>query len=637
MSSPPQTMMNNIRMHRTEIRRMCAWLYGFYLIITILISLQFYYQIHFMLHGLLIFVPFAVIGLQLQQPISLHHINQFHLDKKLQNELLCIGAFHLIFNNCFYYFNCSEQHNSLIVFQFIVTLAYLLLLMFQIISESLAPPKTPNQNPHKRSMIQQIKMKSKQEHKQKRNKPNTNTRQSKRQHKELQQKCEKMSKKYETIQVLLQRKSSTFDTLRAKLTKSHHKNAKLKDEINSLKLKISQIKQQNAIEHKQTTAQMNQMRDKYDTKHDILTVCKDENKGLKTQIDGLKLEMKQFKQIKHKYKERMNEFETKYDTNQQLIAIYKEKNDALNDENNALKERMTRIETESKQMEIKMRDVVQANKYYQDVLSTMTAIKNETETATKCIEKEEKMSAEELNVLVCKQRGWKAVICDINRRSFAGFKRNPFSQTELNQWWQWMSTSNQIEWNRPNGFPRECAWFVSSECQCCYRYSNTLWRPNVFPEWFNAMTQRVLDQTGLHFEYPPNSCNVNWYNDGTDSVGWHSDDEALFDSSRQDTLIISLSLGQHRRFEVKLKDDDKESDLSDEIKDIVLYSGDLMTMEGLFQKHYLHRVPKQYDIANCKARINCTWRWIKNHYKNRDQCNATQSGPGRVGQNNKNV
>eukprot|EP01083_Nonionella_stella_P302344 1042063_1 len=241
--------------------------------------------------------------------------------------------------------------------------------------------------------------------------------------------------------------------------------------------------------------------------------------------------------------------------------------------------------------------------------------------------------------VVCNQKdnGWSTIINDNARRSYAGFKRNPFSASELDEWWKLFTTSAEIKWNRPIGLPRKCAWLVSSECQCCYRYSNTLWAPNAFPEWFKAITSRVLEETGLHFEFAPNSCNVNWYKDGNDSVGWHSDDEALFDSSRQDTLIISLSLGQHRRFEVKLKDDDKESDLSDEIKDIVLYSGDLMTMEGLFQKHYLHRVPKQYDIANCKARINCTWRWIKNHYKNRDQCNATQSGAGRVGQNNKNV
>eukprot|EP01083_Nonionella_stella_P238517 835759_1 len=121
-------------------------------------------------------------------------INQFHLDKNQQNELLYIGASHLAFNNSFYYFYCneSEQHKPLIELQFIVTVIYLLSLsLLHIISESLVPSKTPNQST---IMTQQIKMKSKQDHKQKRNKPNTNTRQSKRRSKELQQKYEKMSK-----------------------------------------------------------------------------------------------------------------------------------------------------------------------------------------------------------------------------------------------------------------------------------------------------------------------------------------------------------------------------------------------------------------------------------------------------------
>eukprot|EP01083_Nonionella_stella_P047086 126052_1 len=356
MSASPQTMMNNIRMHRAEIHRMCTWLYGFYLIITILISLQFYYQIHFLLHGLLVFVPISLRNIT---------INQFHLDKNQQNELLYIGASHLAFNNSFYYFYCneSEQHKPLIELQFIVTVIYLLSLsLLHIISESLVPSKTPNQST---IMTQQIKMKSKQDHKQKRNKPNTNTRQSKRRSKELQQKYEKMSKKYETVQVLLQRKSSTFDTLRAKLTKSHHKNAKLKDEINHLKLKNAKLKDENAIERNQMAGEMKQLQNKYETNQHILTVCKEENKELKTQIDGLKLEMKQ---IKHRNKQRMTEFETKYDTKQQLIAALFEKNYALNGENNALKQLMNRIDTEYQQMEVKMRGMIQANihKEYQD-------------------------------------------------------------------------------------------------------------------------------------------------------------------------------------------------------------------------------------------------------------------------------
>ena len=136
----------------------------------------------------------------------------------------------------------------------------------------------------------------------------------------------------------------------------------------------------------------------------------------------------------------------------------------------------------------------------------------------------------------------------------------------------------------------------------------TKWKPIVFPEWFLKITKRVLDETGLDFEHFPNSCNVNWYENGADSVGWHSDNESLFQSKEDDTLILSLSLGQSRKFEVKLMEH-RDDGPSAEIKQIVLHHGDIMTMEGLFQKYYVHRVPKAYGVG--KPRINLTWRWIK--------------------------
>ena len=132
----------------------------------------------------------------------------------------------------------------------------------------------------------------------------------------------------------------------------------------------------------------------------------------------------------------------------------------------------------------------------------------------------------------------------------------------------------------------------------------------------------------------PNSYD-NWYESGR-FVGWHSDDESLFQSKYEDCLIIGLSLGQSRKFEIKLMDDDfimddgtEEVDPTVEVKQIVLHNGDLMTMEGLFQKYYVHRVPKSYDIE--EPRINFTWRWIKKHYFYRDNCRLySHRGPGDI-------
>jgi len=92
------------------------------------------------------------------------------------------------------------------------------------------------------------------------------------------------------------------------------------------------------------------------------------------------------------------------------------------------------------------------------------------------------------------------------------------------------------------------------------------------------------------------------------SVGWHSDDESLFQGKFRDIQIISLSFGQKRRFELRLN---WPEDGEDRYKRIMLGGGDLMTMEGMTQRHFQHRVPKEDHSEG--PRINLTWRWVLKH------------------------
>merc|ERR1712060_943368 len=50
----------------------------------------------------------------------------------------------------------------------------------------------------------------------------------------------------------------------------------------------------------------------------------------------------------------------------------------------------------------------------------------------------------------------------------------------------------------------------------------------------------------------PNSCNLNLYTGGDMSVGWHADDEQLFQGKSRDCRILSLSLGATRSFDLRL-------------------------------------------------------------------------------------
>merc|ERR1712226_503664 len=87
----------------------------------------------------------------------------------------------------------------------------------------------------------------------------------------------------------------------------------------------------------------------------------------------------------------------------------------------------------------------------------------------------------------------------------------------------------------------------------------------------------------------PNSCNLNCYADGTDTIGWHADDEDLFQGRHDHCRIVSLSLGAERTFEVRPIGGEEGASASCRLR---LKSGDLCTMEGYMQRHFEHRIPK---------------------------------------------
>lgn len=129
-----------------------------------------------------------------------------------------------------------------------------------------------------------------------------------------------------------------------------------------------------------------------------------------------------------------------------------------------------------------------------------------------------------------------------------------------------------------------------------------------FPQWMPNILRAVMPKCGVEDSRWPDSCNLNWYVDGQHSVGWHADDERLFQGKVHDALIISLSLGQTRKFEVRPifpEEEDKK------LYRVFVDSGDVLCMEGMLQKHYMHRVPKDTKVES--GRINLTWRWIVKH------------------------
>mmetsp|Transcript_9389 Transcript_9389/g.22385 ORF Transcript_9389/g.22385 Transcript_9389/m.22385 type:complete len:519 (+) Transcript_9389:43-1599(+) len=237
--------------------------------------------------------------------------------------------------------------------------------------------------------------------------------------------------------------------------------------------------------------------------------------------------------------------------------------------------------------------------------------------------------------------GWQAVVEDVDRRSFCFVKRTSAPEDVLRQEFDLLLSSGhwQTLTSKTGAVTRSTAWYVSPGCCCRYVYGDTAVLPRDKPPWLADVEARVLGELcGLRQDEWPNSVNMNLYEDESQNVGWHSDDEGLFRGCQADCRIISASWGASRRFEVAVKDRNhvsgKPSVFYDTLQSVTLNSGDLCTMEGLFQKHFSHQVAKGNSVESPKssastssesmaspgetsrygsARINLTWRYIVSH------------------------
>ncbi len=126
-----------------------------------------------------------------------------------------------------------------------------------------------------------------------------------------------------------------------------------------------------------------------------------------------------------------------------------------------------------------------------------------------------------------------------------------------------------------------------------YAYSGLEWPPAPMPELLQGIQARVETLVGMPF----NSVLCNLYRDGSDCVGWHADDEAIFGG---DPVVASLSFGATRTFKVRKNDDHSVR------QDFELRDGMLLVMGKGVQPGYKHSIPKTKKPVG--ARINLTFR-----------------------------
>ena len=143
--------------------------------------------------------------------------------------------------------------------------------------------------------------------------------------------------------------------------------------------------------------------------------------------------------------------------------------------------------------------------------------------------------------------------------------------------------------------PRLAAWHGDAGAR--YAYSGALHLPR---PWFGELRElraRIEAHTGARF----NSVLLNYYRDGEDALGWHSDDEPELAPGAP---IASLSLGAPRRFLLRHK---RRKDLACAVE---LRPGALLVMRGETQTHWRHALPRTKRPVG--PRINLTFRRIEN-------------------------
>jgi alkylated DNA repair dioxygenase AlkB len=154
-----------------------------------------------------------------------------------------------------------------------------------------------------------------------------------------------------------------------------------------------------------------------------------------------------------------------------------------------------------------------------------------------------------------------------------------------------------VAWKQEKGrfgrlFPRLTALYADRGV--VYTYSGVTYPSLVWTSELDAIRRRVEGAAGAPF----NSVLLNRYRDGSDSIGWHADDEPELGVN---PIVPSISLGAERRFVLRQKKRGTRLEYP-------LRHGSLLVMAGTLQHHWLHSLPK--CAAPAGERINLTFRNI---------------------------
>ncbi len=160
----------------------------------------------------------------------------------------------------------------------------------------------------------------------------------------------------------------------------------------------------------------------------------------------------------------------------------------------------------------------------------------------------------------------------------------------------------QLDWQQPSikvfgrshKIPRLQCYLADKGVN--YMYSGLNHNGVGLPQVIDNIRRRLA----LFCNSPFNAVLANWYRDGQDAMGLHSDDEP---SLGELPIIASISLGGERVFKIKQK-------RTGQLWKINLEAGSLLVMHGASQLDFQHGVSRCQKT--CDGRLNLTFRHIQN-------------------------
>ena len=142
--------------------------------------------------------------------------------------------------------------------------------------------------------------------------------------------------------------------------------------------------------------------------------------------------------------------------------------------------------------------------------------------------------------------------------------------------------------------PRLQCWIGDEGCE--YRYSGKQLNRQIWSQDLIMIRKKIYKELKIDF----NSVLANYYRDGKDSMGWHSDDEKELGPN---PTIASISFGGERDLVFRNK-------ISKETLAIPQTNGCLILIDGETQRNWQHSIKKTQKVIG--PRINLTFRNIIN-------------------------